>query len=107
MATKKTTEGEGGLGSGMTVLLEIVSGSIQKAILGVFDTFEQGTLQVFRKLLRSFSFFFFSVLGVVFLLIGTARVLDTAYQLPGLGEIIVGVFIFAGVLLFSLIDHQK
>jgi uncharacterized protein YggT (Ycf19 family) len=107
MATKKTTEKVSGLGSGAMMFLETLSGGIQHAVAGVLDTIEYGTLNVFRKLLRSFGFFFFSVLGAVFLLIGIARVLDTVYQLPGLGEIIVGVIVFAGVLLFSMVDHQK
>lgn len=107
MAHKKTTDEAGGLVNGALMLFETVSHGVERAVQGALENLEQGALGLFHKLLRSAGFFFFSVLGAVFLLIGTARVLDTAYQLPGLGEIVIGAFIFAGVLLLHMIDQQK
>lgn len=106
MAIKKTTEEAGGWGSGVELLFESVANGIRRVAEDIAESVERGTMDLFRKLLRSLGFFFFSVLAAVFLLVGIARVLDTVYQLPGVGEVVVGAFIFAGVLLFFMIDQQ-
>lgn len=108
MAKKNTIdEVASGLGRGVTFLQESISGGVQGILQAVFGTLEQGTLALFRKLFRSIGLFFFAVLGGVFLLIGTARVLDTVYQLPGIGEIVVGTLIFAGILILYMIEHTR
>jgi hypothetical protein len=106
MSTQKTTETEGGLLSEVGFLFERVAGGLRGVAQALADSVEQGTLRLVRKVLRSFGFFFFSVLAAVFLLVGVARILDTVYQLPGIGEVVVGTFIFSGVLVCFMIDRQ-
>ena len=92
--------------SGIMFLQETLTGGIQS----VFRLLEEGTLSLFHRLLRNFGLFFFSLLAAVFLLIGLARFLNGLYQIPGLGETIVGAFIFAGILFVYMIDrhtHQQ
>jgi hypothetical protein len=107
MATKKTTEAGGGLMGGLNFLKESIALGVEGVVQSVFGVVEQGTLTLFRKLLRCFALFFFSVLAGVFLLIGVARVLNTAYQFPGLGEIVVGMLILGGVLLVYMIEQHN
>lgn len=107
MATKKTTEAGTGLLGGLSFLKDSISSGIDGMIQSAFGVIEQGTLTLFRRLLRCFALFFFSVLAGVFLLVGVARVLDAAYQMPGVGQIVVGAFIFGGVLLVYMIEQHN
>lgn len=107
MATKKNEETAYGLLGGVGMLIEGVTHGVKAAVQGVADNVEQGVQVLWRRLLRAFGLFFFAILGAVLLIVGFARVLDSVYQLPGLGEIIMGAFVFAGVLLVSMMEHHK
>lgn len=107
MATKKTIEVESGFMGGLNFLRESISLGIDGMIQSAFGVIEQGALTLFRRLLRCFALFFFSVLAGVFLLVGVARVLDEKYQMPGVGQIVVGAFIFGGVLLVYMIEQYN
>lgn len=105
MATKKAVEGVSGLMGGLGFLKESLALGVEGVIQSVFGVVEQGTLTLFHKLLRCFALFFFSLLAGVFLLVGVARVLNAVYHVPGVGEIVVGAFILAGVLLTYMIQQ--
>lgn len=107
MATKKTTGVASGVLGGLNFLREGMALGVEGVVQSVFGVVEQGTLTLFRKLLRCFALFFFSVLAGVFLLVGVARVLNTAYQVPGLGEIVVGALILTGVLFIYMIEPSN
>jgi len=85
---------------------EAFSDRVEQVLAGLLDTVSQGVENIVRKVIRSFSIFFFVLLGATFLLVGVARVLDHTYQIPGLGEIIIGVFIFSLVLLLFMVGHK-
>ncbi len=93
--------------SGIDFLRESVTLGIEGIFQSVFGVLERGTLTLFKKSLRLSALFFFSVLAGVFLLVGIARVLDAVYQVPGVGEIVVGVLIFGGVLLVYMFEHAN
>ncbi|MBP7060623.1 MAG: hypothetical protein KBA91_01435 [Candidatus Moranbacteria bacterium] len=71
-----------------------------------FAHIERGVHLMVDGVLKRIALFFFMLLGATFLLVGLARVLSTVYELPGIGDIIVGAFIFALVLLFSMIETR-
>lgn len=90
MSTKKS-------GAGMrliTMLLEGVFGSVESIIAGVIASAKKTTSDIIRKVARSVFALFMALLGIIFLLIGGARLLSTALGRPGLGEVVVGLVIF-------------
>ncbi len=107
MATKKTTEEKSGFMGGIDFLRESVTLGIGGVLQSVFGVIEHGTLTLLKKSLRLCVLVFFSVLAGVFLLVGIARVLDAVYRVPGVGEIVVGVLIFGGVLLVYMFEHAN
>lgn len=74
-------------------LLENIFGVIKSFVDGMFKNAEE-TASVFTKnlILRAFLILFI-FLGVVFLLIGMARLLSAQYQFPGAGETLVGLLV--------------
>ncbi len=107
MATKKTTEEKSGFMGGIDFLRESITLGVEGVFQSVFGVLERGTLTLLKKALRLCTLVFFSVLAGVFLLIGIARVLDAVYQVPGVGEIVVGVLIFGGVLLVYMFEQSN
>ncbi len=87
----------------MTSMVQGIFGGVQ----GVLDHVRQGARAIGARIIRRMGLLFFVVLGVVFFLVGLARFLDEVYQVPGAGEMVVGIFVFCGALLIYLIDSQN
>lgn len=87
---QKSKNKDGGL---TKFLLENIFGVIKSFVDGMFKNAEEAA-SVFTKnlILRAFLILFI-FLGVVFLLIGMARLLSAEYQLPGAGEALVGLLV--------------
>lgn len=102
VTTKTQEDAPHGMGGWAALLLEGVSASIQ----GMLENLQQGTQAFIEKLMRRAGLLVFSLLGVVFLLVGGARLLDGVYQ-PGVGEIIVGASVLSVALLLYLFFNQK
>lgn len=109
MTEKKTTSSRekiSGVLGWIEFARETLSDQVEQALTGLLDTLGRGVEHIVQRVIRSFSIFFFVLLGATFLLVGAARVLDSVYQIPGLGEIIIGVFIFSLVLVLSTAEHK-
>jgi hypothetical protein len=95
--TKKAKAASGWIG----VLLESVFGSFQSLLGGVFGSVREMAQAFARKLARQTFLLLFAFLGSIFLLVGGAELISARYQLPGIGEIFIGIFILS----ISLIAH--
>lgn len=93
--------------SGIDFLRESIALGVEGVFQSVFGVLERGTLLLLKKALRLCTLVFFSVLAGVFLLVGIARVLDAVYQVPGVGEIVVGILIFGGILLVYMLEQAN
>ncbi|MDP3957788.1 MAG: hypothetical protein Q8Q10_04815 [bacterium] len=80
-------------------LLESVFKGIQSSFDGALNRAHQAVHAFTQKLARRVFLFFFAFLGLIFLLVGLAQLLSTAYRFPGAGETLMGAFI----LLISLV----
>ena len=95
--TKKTKESVSWTG----ILLESVFGGFQSLIEGMFGGLREMAQAFTRRLARQTFLLLFAFLGSVFLLVGGAEFISARYQLPGVGEMLVGIFI----LLISLVAY--
>lgn len=103
MAEKKKSEG-GGLGS---LLLGGVMSSLFGTVHSLFESWQAKTRGLARKLVRHLGLFFFSLVGIIFCLVGAARLLDEFYGRPGLGQVVVGAGILALTLLLYMFDRNN
>ncbi|MDO8565908.1 MAG: hypothetical protein Q7S04_01845 [Candidatus Moranbacteria bacterium] len=93
--TKKSDINTGFVGLLLESVFKGIQSSFDEALLRVHQAVHAFT----RKLARRVFLFFFAFLGLIFLLIGLAELLSTAYRFPGAGETLMGMFI----LLISLV----
>ena len=93
MEEKTTTKTENGESHWKELLLETVVRSIQSFFDGTMKSFHQAVHAFTDNLARRIFLVLFSFLGIVFLLLGLAKLLSAIYRLPGIGELIVGAFI--------------
>lgn len=93
---KKTGDEPGWMGTVMGVVLT----SIRSLFDGAVAEVEQSFHAAFTRIARQIAILCLGFLGITFLLFGFAKMLNTLFQVPGIGESIVGVmFMFlAGVL---------
>lgn len=104
MKTKKGDESAGWTG----LLLETVFNGIQSSFDGALERAHQVVHTFTKKLAKRVFLFFFAFLGLIFLLVGLAQLLSTAYRFPGAGETLMGVFILLSSLVlyvFHRDDH--
>lgn len=112
MAEKKKTESTRSKKSNSALdslggVVEHVLGGVQGIAQGVMQSARHGVERYVQMLLRRIVLVAFFFLGVLFFLVGLARILDAAYQLPGLGEIVVGVVIGSVALLLSMVSNRE
>lgn len=100
MEEKKTMRGKKG-DTWTTLLLDGIFGSLSSFVSSMVHMIHETTHAVTRRLARRAFLFLFSFAGIVFLLVGFAKLLNSVYQFPGLGETIVGML----VLLISLVIY--
>ncbi|OGI16220.1 MAG: hypothetical protein A3E38_01815 [Candidatus Moranbacteria bacterium RIFCSPHIGHO2_12_FULL_54_9] len=82
-------------------LLDNIFQSIQSFVDGAVESVHQATRAFTRRLVRGTFLLLFAFLGIIFLLVGLAELLSAAYQFPGSGETIVGIFIlFTALILY-------
>ncbi len=101
--TKKSDSALGSLGGAV----EYVLGGMQGIAQGVMQSARHGVERYVQVLLRRIILVAFFFLGVLFFLVGLARILDAAYQLPGLGEIVVGIIMGSVALLLSMVSNRE
>ena len=110
MAERKTAtshDKESGISGWIEFAKESFVEHTEGVLHGLLGTVERGVEGIVKRTMRSFSIFFFVLLGSAFLLIGIAQILDQAYQFPGVGKVIIGMAIFSLALLLSMVDHRS
>lgn len=109
MPEKKTihTEKETAESSLTGLLIEGVVRSVQSFIDGTLSSVEQSIRRFTQKLTRQAILLCFSFVGVAFLLIGLAQLLSAVYGVPGIGAMIMGMFILMIVLVVYLFNNNK
>src|SRR5512133_1674935 len=90
----------------MGLLLDVVVRSAQSFVDGAIDSVQQTAERITQKVTRRVFIFCFAFIGILFLLIGFAHLLDAIYHVPGLGMVVMGVFILTIVLIVSLFDRK-
>lgn len=100
--TKKET-GESGLTG---LIIEGVVRSVQSFIDGTLSNVEQSIQRFAQKLTRQAILLCFGFVGIAFLLIGLAQLLSTVYGVPGIGAMIMGMFILMIVLVVYLFNNK-
>lgn len=75
------------------LLLESVFKGIQASFDDALLRAHQAVHAFVRNLAQQMFLFFFAFLGFIFLLVGLAKLLSTAYNFPGAGETFMGAFI--------------
>lgn len=104
--TKKSNEGLGWAG----FLLENIFKSIQSSFNRVVGKTRQAALSLVDKIMERMFLFLFAFLGAVLLLVGLSQLASTVYQVPGSGEIMIGIFILTAVFIIYMFirkDNQK
>ncbi len=102
--TEKKNEKSSGLGS---LLLGGVMSSLFGTVHSLFESWQEKTRGLARKLVRHLGLFFFSLVGIIFCLVGAARLLDEFYGRPGLGQVVVGAGILSLTLLLYMFDRNN
>lgn len=99
MEEKTMKTEKNGNGNWVVLLLEAIFGSVQAFVEGTIESAHRATHTFTRRLAHRMFLFLLAFLGIVFLLIGVAKLLSAMYRFPGAGEAIMGIFI----LLISLV----
>lgn len=90
-----------GTGDWTEFFLNSIFGSIQSFVERSLVSVHEAIHMFTRGLVRRTFLFLFAFMGIVFLLLGLAKLLSAMYQFPGSGEAIMGIFI----LLISLVIY--
>ena len=94
------------VGSWFDTLKERLSDQGEAVLAVWFAGVERGVHMLVSSVFRRVAIFFFVLLGATFFLVGLARVLSALYELPGVGDIIVGTLIFSIVILLSMAEKK-
>ena len=98
---EKTTRKTKASGSWTGIFLESIFGGLQSLLEGMFGGLREMAQAFTRRLARQTFLLLFAFLGSIFLLIGGAEFISARYQVPGVGEMFIGIFI----LLISLVAY--
>lgn len=91
----------------MKLLIDVVVRSVQSFVDGTIENVRQMTQAFTKRVARQVFLFCFALLGIVLLLVGLAQLLSAVYGVPGIGAMIMGMFILTIVLVVYLFDHNK
>lgn len=105
MSEKKKEYQENGGGWGSFLVGSALS-SLFGSIHGMLESWQLRTRAWTQKLVRHLGLLFFSMLGIIFCLVGSARLLDGFYGKPGLGEVVVGGSILSVAILLYILDRN-
>jgi len=85
--TTRTTKETGHSG----LFLEIIFQSIRSFVDGTIESVHQAIHRFAQNVMRKTAAFFFLLLGFAFIFVGFAKLLNAVYQIPGIGESMIGV----------------
>lgn len=93
--------------SWIKLLFESIFGSMEAIVEGMIANAKESTANFIRDIVRSIFVLFLAFLGLVFLLIGVARLLDGFMHMAGFGEVVVGLFVFMVSLLIHFLGKRE
>lgn len=92
-----------------------LTGLLMDSVIRGVQSFIDGALESVRQMVQTFTgrvarqvlLLCFAFVGMVFLLVGFSQLLSAAYHIPGLGAVIIGVFVLVIVLTMYIFDRNK
>lgn len=102
----KTKRESGDHDFGSAFVFEAIFGGVKKLVESVVASISSGIEEVTSMMLRRAFAVILGVFGIWFLFSGFARLLDFLYGTPGVGEIVVGVLVFASAIIVSAFAHK-
>lgn len=99
---RKAPEDHGLVGAVIEMVLASFRGWFDAAITSI----ERSITEAMVRIARQIFILFLALLGLAFLLFGFAKMLSYFFQVPGVGESIVGVFMLAMALILALFTHE-
>jgi hypothetical protein len=84
-------------------ILDMLLGTVQSFVDGVTESVTESVKSAMSQVMQKTVIFFLLLVGMFFLLGGFAQILSVFYQLPGMGEVVVGFLTLMMALLFSVI----
>lgn len=97
------TKREKGEDHGIAWIFDAVFGGIRSFTDTVLDGVAESVEDVMNRIARRALVSILLALGLWFLLSGFAKVLNVLYGVQGVGELLVGMFVFSAALIFSLL----
>jgi hypothetical protein len=97
----KTKKEKGGGEWSSSWIFETVFGSVRSLVESLIGSVSAGIDDVVTRIARRAFAMMLAVFGLWFLLSGFAEMLSFLYDVPGLGEILVGILVFGSAVLFS------
>jgi hypothetical protein len=92
---------------GSAFIFEAIFGGIKKMVESVVTSISSGIEEVVSMMLRRAFAVLLGAFGIWFLFSGFAKLLDFLYGTPGVGEIVVGVLVFASAIIVSAFSHKR
>ncbi len=91
---------------GSAFVFDAIFGSVKRLIESMITSVSSGIEEVVSMMLRRAFAVILGVFGIWFLFSGFAKLLDFLYGTPGVGEIVVGVLVFASAIIVSAFAHR-
>lgn len=88
-------------------LFDMIFGGVGSIVEGLFESVVTAVETALSSAVRKLFAGVLAVLGLIFLLLGFAELLDFVYQVPGVGNIIVGVVVFVIATIVMLTANQR
>lgn len=97
------TKREKGESHSVAWIFDAVFGGIRSFVDTVLDGVAESVEDVMNRVARKAFVSILFVLGLWFLLSGFAKLLNVLYGVAGLGDLVVGMFVFAVAFIFSVL----
>ena len=101
----KTKHEESGFGSAF--IFDTVFGGVKNLLESVTSSITSAIDEVMSTVLRRAFAVLLGAIGIWFLFSGFASLLDFLYGTPGVGEIVVGVLVFAAAIIVSAFSRGR
>lgn len=103
---KTKRENGGGSDFGSAFVFDAIFGSVKQLIESILSSVSSGIEEVTSMMLRRAFAVLLGAFGIWFLFSGFAKLLDFLYGTPGVGEVVVGVLVFASAIIVSAFAHR-
>lgn len=100
---RKTPEDHGLVGAVIEMVLASFRGWFDAAVSSI----ERSVTEAMVRIAQQVVVFLLALFGLAFLLFGLAKMLSYLFQVPGIGESIVGVFMLVMAFILMLFTREK